>query len=244
MSTPTRTQALPSLPGVPPLAANQIREVVKQVQRVQAVAELAVAQAQKPQSYRMVSGAGNKFEDERLNFLSPFKVTRNAATKSTDVGFSQSGSGVESLNGLIGALTLLAGANITITPSGDTLTIAATTGAGGVSSLNGETGALSLLAGANISISVSGPNITIAVTGLSIPNFADAEAVTFTGTSFTLAYTPSPASSLILFKVPSGSNPFCIPLVGGGINYSLSGATGTLVASPDAGDSGVAWYRY
>lgn len=74
-------------------------------------------------------------------------------------------------------------------------------------------------------------------------NFIDAEAVTFTGTAFTLAHTPI-AGSLQLVKVPSGSNPFPIFLVGGGVNYSLSGASGTLVASPDAGDSGVAWYRW
>lgn len=75
-------------------------------------------------------------------------------------------------------------------------------------------------------------------------NFADAEAITFTGTAFTLAHVPSPAGSLILAKVPTGTNPFAILLIGGGENYTLSGASGTLAASPDAGDSGVAWYRY
>jgi hypothetical protein len=43
--------------------------------------------------------------------------------------------GVSSLNGLIGALTLAAGSNVTITPSGNTLTIAAT-GGGGLTSVS------------------------------------------------------------------------------------------------------------
>lgn len=48
-------------------------------------------------------------------------------------------SGVISVNGLSGALTLAAGANITITPSGNTLTISSSGGAGGVASINGDT---------------------------------------------------------------------------------------------------------
>lgn len=40
------------------------------------------------------------------------------------------GSGVTSLNGLTGALTLVAGANITITPLGSNITIASTAGGG------------------------------------------------------------------------------------------------------------------
>lgn len=50
-----------------------------------------------------------------------------------------SGSGVISLNGLTGALTLVAGANITITPSGSTLIIASTAGAGADWHLAGNT---------------------------------------------------------------------------------------------------------
>lgn len=41
------------------------------------------------------------------------------------------GSGISSLNGLTGALTLVAGSNVTITPSGTTITIAASGGGGG-----------------------------------------------------------------------------------------------------------------
>lgn len=48
-----------------------------------------------------------------------------------DIPPGGSGSGVSSLNSLTGALTLAAGSNITITPSGNTLTIASTGGGGG-----------------------------------------------------------------------------------------------------------------
>ena len=48
---------------------------------------------------------------------------------------------VNTLNGLTGAVILAAGTNITITPSGNTLTIASTaSGGGAVSSVQGLTG--------------------------------------------------------------------------------------------------------
>lgn len=50
------------------------------------------------------------------------------------------GSGVSSLNGEVGALTLIAGSNVTITPSGTNITIASTGGGGG--SPGGTTGEL------------------------------------------------------------------------------------------------------
>lgn len=74
---------------------------------------------------------------------------------------------VKTVNNLTGAVTLAAGNNVTITPSGKTLTIAATGGGGtaGVSSVNNVTGAVNLVAGSNVSITPSGQNITIAATG-------------------------------------------------------------------------------
>lgn len=54
------------------------------------------------------------------------------------------GKGVTSLNTLTGALTLAAGANVTITPSGNTLTIA-TTGFTGLTSINGDTTSAQLM---------------------------------------------------------------------------------------------------
>lgn len=57
------------------------------------------------------------------------------------------GGGVSSLNGLTGALTLIPGTNITITPSGSNITISSTSS--GISSINGDTTAAQLLTGAN-----------------------------------------------------------------------------------------------
>jgi hypothetical protein len=59
------------------------------------------------------------------------------------LGIAESSSGVSSVNSLTGALTLAAGSNVTITPSGNTLTIAASgSGGGAVSSVFGRTGAV------------------------------------------------------------------------------------------------------
>lgn len=73
---------------------------------------------------------------------------------------------VKTVNNLTGAVTLAPGNNVTITPSGNTLTIAATGGGGtaGVSSVNNVTGAVNLVAGSNVSITPSGQNITIQTT--------------------------------------------------------------------------------
>lgn len=55
-----------------------------------------------------------------------------AGTAIDNFGGSSSGGGVTSINTLTGAITLAAGTNITITPSGNTLTFAASGGGGGV----------------------------------------------------------------------------------------------------------------
>lgn len=73
------------------------------------------------------------------------------------------GTPVTSINGVDGALNLLAGANISIFSDGlGNITIAAT----GVGSLNGLTGALNILGGSNVTVTDDGlGNITIAATG-------------------------------------------------------------------------------
>lgn len=77
------------------------------------------------------------------------------------------GAYVKTVNGISGAPTIVAGANVTVTPSGSNITISATGGGGsaGVSSVNNVTGAVNLVAGSNVTITPSGQNITIAATG-------------------------------------------------------------------------------
>lgn len=73
------------------------------------------------------------------------------------------GTPVTSINGVDGALNLLAGANISIFSDGlGNITIAATGAAAGVGSLNALTGALNILGGTNVTVTNDGANnITI-----------------------------------------------------------------------------------
>ncbi|MBI4914341.1 MAG: hypothetical protein HY825_00710 [Acidobacteria bacterium] len=70
---------------------------------------------------------------------------------------------VKSVNGLRDAVSLAAGANITVTPSGNTLTIAATGGGGasGVSSVNAVTGAVTITGGGATNVTTAGNTITV-----------------------------------------------------------------------------------
>jgi len=113
------------------------------------------------------------------------------------------GNYVNFLNGLTGGVTLAQGSNITLTPSGNTITIAASVGdyvttfngltgavtgvstfngatgaVSGVNSVNGLTGALSLLASTGISIAAGGKGITFTNTGVQSWN-GSTGAVTF-----------------------------------------------------------------
>jgi hypothetical protein len=82
-----------------------------------------------------------------------------------------SGQVVKSLNGLTDAVTLTAGANVTITPSGNSLIIATTGGGGGgVSSIHSDantniTGAVQFVSGTNVSLTQLGQAITINSSG-------------------------------------------------------------------------------
>lgn len=84
--------------------------------------------------------------------------------------------------------------------------------------------------------------VLTANTGSTGPNFADAEvpAGTVNGTTaaFTLAHSPSPASSLILQRNGVGLKQ--------GLDYAVSGSNITFVAGamPQAGDVLQCWYRY
>jgi len=88
-----------------------------------------------------------------------------------DVYSTVSGNVVTQLNGLTGGVTLAAGSNITLSPVGNTITIASTGGGGGISgpyviSLRGLTGAVGLTNGSGIGLSVSGNTLTFSNTGV------------------------------------------------------------------------------
>lgn len=69
--------------------------------------------------------------------------------------FPSSSGGVTSVNSLTGALTLAAGSGITITPSGNTLTISAT-GTGGIASINAD-----ITAAQTLTVGTSGTDFAI-----------------------------------------------------------------------------------
>lgn len=94
------------------------------------------------------------------------------------------------------------------------------------------------------SVLISGGVISAAAA----PNYADNETVSGSGTSWTLAYSPNPANSLILVqRIPSFGG---IVLIQGALSsppivydYTLSGNVVTTVNSISSGDL-IAWYRH
>ena len=82
------------------------------------------------------------------------------------VSGSYQGTVVQSINGITGAIDFLAGANVTLGISGNSVIITSTGGiTSGVSLLNGLTGDITLVAGLNVGITLSGNNITISSIG-------------------------------------------------------------------------------
>ena len=100
----------------------------------------------------------------RLGQIPTVNIADSAVTGAKIAG----GQVVKNLNGLTDNVTLAAGSNITITPSGNTLTIASTGGGGGVSG-SGTAGQIALWTGASTlgvaQISQSGGNIGVGTTG-------------------------------------------------------------------------------
>lgn len=72
----------------------------------------------------------------------------------------------------------------------------------------------------------------------SLPNFSDDETPSGSGTSYSLAHTPNPAASLLLFV--DGQ----LMTAGATEDYTLSGANITFATAPRAGANIRAWYRY
>ncbi|MEI6676632.1 MAG: tail fiber domain-containing protein, partial [Verrucomicrobiota bacterium] len=98
------------------------------------------------------------------NGVNNVAIQNNAVT----AGKIASGQLVKSLtagaNTLYDNVTLAAGNNVTLTPSGQTVTIAAT-GGQAVTSLNGLQGAVTLAGGNNVTITPSGQTLTVAASG-------------------------------------------------------------------------------
>jgi len=116
------------------------------------------------------------------------------------IGGASGGAGVTSLNALTGALQLIAGANVTITPLGDTITISATAGGAGIASINGSTVGSQTLISDNTNLLTVTTDALLGVTTFSIKikneiksvanvslNGGASSTVTFTG--FTNTYT-------------------------------------------------------
>jgi hypothetical protein len=90
---------------------------------------------------------------------SPYAIRAQTAGTAADVS---TGSVVKSINGLKDAVTLAAGANVSIAPNGNTLTIASTGGGAGPWSLNGST---AYYTGGNVGIGTTTPVAKLDVAG-------------------------------------------------------------------------------
>lgn len=86
------------------------------------------------------------------------------------------GGGVISLNGLLGVVNLVAGANTSISVAGQNITISSTGGTTGVPSVNSITGPVTIKAGTGIAVSTSSPNITVSATNTANVSWLDVQA--------------------------------------------------------------------
>ncbi len=145
--------------------------------------------------------------------------------------------GVTSLNGLLGAVNLAAGSNVTLTPSGNTITVSATGGGGvaGVSSVNGYVGAVTIEAGTNASFAPAS-----AGNGIRINASGGASGVT---TLNSLSGAVSLVNGSGISVTPSGNN-LTIAATGAGLTlpYTGSAATGAGASAFNVSTPGTAGF--
>ena len=101
---------------------------------------------------QITSGIQSEFQTQRPGMI-------------TDVTNAVKSDTVMSLNTLKGDVTLAAGTNVSLVPSGNTITVNATPGTGGVNTVNSIQGDVNIVAGSNVTVTPSGQNITISSTG-------------------------------------------------------------------------------
>lgn len=101
---------------------------------------------------QITSGIQTEFQNQRPGMI-------------TDVTNAVKSDTVMSLNTLKGDVTLAAGTNVSLVPSGNTITVNATPGTGGVNTVNSIQGDVNIVAGSNVTVTPSGQNITISATG-------------------------------------------------------------------------------
>jgi len=145
-------------------------------------------------------------------------VTVVAAVSGTDFiidvnGYYDPQGVVNAVNGLSGDVAVAPGANISITPSGNTLTVAAT---GVVTGVNALSGNVALAPGANVSITPSGNTLTVAATGV---------VTGVNGLSGNVALTPGANVSI----TPSGNT---LTVAATGIATTINTLSGAVVLAP------------
>ena len=117
------------------------------------------------------------------------------------------------------------------TTGGHSLIVQVTGAPGSIVTLAASVGLVELYSdGTNVSQLTPGSAL------VAVPNFADAETPSGSGTAFTLAHTPNPATSLLLVQMRNVLTP--------GTDYTITGPSITMTNAVPGTDTLLAWYRY
>ena len=159
----------------------------------------------------------------------------SAGTSAQSANADHTHEGLHALNGLLGDVTLAGAGTVSISTSGQTITITGSSGTSGVTSLNALTGAITLAGGGDNTISASGQTITVgrAVTSTAPPGVAASSNAGTSGVSANADHTHAGVhsiQSLLADVLLAGA---------GGIAISTSGQTITIDGSGVAGSGGV-----